>query len=68
MILSVECELEEDGRWIAEVVDLPGALAYGATSDEAIASAKALALCAVGERLEYSEPGPDPAHITFVTL
>ena len=41
---KVETELEDDGRWIAEVVDLPGVMAYGATEEEAVASAQALAL------------------------
>ena len=43
MKLHIETEQEIDGRWIAEVIDLPGALAYGATPQEAIAKAKALA-------------------------
>lgn len=66
MTLSVEVEREEDGRWIAEVVELPGAVAYGVSSDEAIVRAKALALRAVGERLEHGETGPQLAEITFV--
>lgn len=41
---KVETELEDDGRWIAEVVDLPGVMAYGATEEEAVASAQALGL------------------------
>ena len=57
--------MEVDGRWIAEVVELPGALAYGATSDEAIAGAKALTLRAVAERLELGETGPDLPDIAF---
>jgi predicted RNase H-like HicB family nuclease len=42
--LRVETEVEDDGRWIAEVLDLPGVMAYGATENEAVASAHALAL------------------------
>jgi predicted RNase H-like HicB family nuclease len=41
---TIQHEKEEDGRWIAEVPELPGVLAYGATADEAIAKAQALAL------------------------
>ena len=52
MTFNVEVEMEVDGRWISEVVELPGALAYGATADEAIARTKALALRAVAERRE----------------
>ncbi len=44
IIYRIETELETDGRWIAEVIDVPGVLTYGATEKEAIASAQALAL------------------------
>jgi predicted RNase H-like HicB family nuclease len=44
IVYKVETELEADGRWIAEVLDLPGVMAYGATENEAVASAQALAL------------------------
>jgi predicted RNase H-like HicB family nuclease len=47
----VEIEREEDGRWIGEVVELPRVLAYGATDDEAVARAKALALSVLAELL-----------------
>ena len=43
MDLAIETELETDGRWIAEVTSLPGVLCYGATREQAIASAEALA-------------------------
>jgi predicted RNase H-like HicB family nuclease len=52
MNYTLECELEDDGRWIAEVVELPGVLAYGSTRDEAIVKAEALALRVIAERLE----------------
>jgi len=51
----VEVEQEDDGRWIAEVVELPGALAYGATPEEATAKVKALALRIVADRLGHGE-------------
>ena len=47
MTFTVEYEQEDDGRWLAEVVELPGVLAYGQTSEEAIAKAQALALRAL---------------------
>ena len=59
MNLTVETEREEDGRWIAEVPDLPGALAYGATRERAVANAKALALRVIAERLENDEAVPE---------
>jgi predicted RNase H-like HicB family nuclease len=43
-VYRVETEIEDDGRWIAEILDLPGVLAYGATEKEAVASAQALPL------------------------
>jgi predicted RNase H-like HicB family nuclease len=49
--LHVDIELEEDGRWIGEVVELPGVLAYGATQEEAAARAKTLADRVLAERL-----------------
>lgn len=57
--LAVEIEQEEDGRWLAEVPAVPGALAYGSTPQEASAKAKALALRALAERLEHGEPVPE---------
>jgi len=44
MVLTTELDLEEDGRWIAEMVDIPGVLAYGTTSEQAKAQAQAIAL------------------------
>lgn len=58
MKFNIECELEEDGRWLAEVPELPGALAYGATSEEAMVRAEALALRALAEQLEHGEVRP----------
>lgn len=54
----VEIEQEVDGRWIAEVVALPGVLGYGKTRDEALAKAEALALRVLADRLEHGEPVP----------
>jgi predicted RNase H-like HicB family nuclease len=65
MIYRIEAEQEEDGRWIAEVLELPGAMTYGPTRDEAIARAKALALRAMADRLEHGEAGPDLENIVF---
>jgi predicted RNase H-like HicB family nuclease len=65
MHLTVEVEREEDGRWVAEVPDLPGVLAYGQTRDEAIARAEALALRVLADRLEHGEAGPDLVSVSF---
>lgn len=57
MILGLDVEQEQGGRWIAEVLVLPGAMSHGPTQDEAVARAKALALRAMAERLEHGEAG-----------
>jgi predicted RNase H-like HicB family nuclease len=62
---KVELEREDDGRWIAEVPELPGVLAYGATSSEAQAKVQALALRVVADRLEHGEAGPELVDISF---
>jgi predicted RNase H-like HicB family nuclease len=50
MKMRVEIEQETDGRWIAEIPDLPGVMAYGATPEEAVRKAEALALRVLAER------------------
>jgi predicted RNase H-like HicB family nuclease len=65
MHLTVEVDREEDGRWIAEVPDLKGVLVYGASRDEAIAHAQALALRVLADRLEHGEAGPDLVSVSF---
>ena len=59
LMLRIETEREEDGRWLAEVPALPGVLSYGATDVEARNKATALALRVIAERLEHGEPLPD---------
>lgn len=51
VMFKIETEQEEDGRWIAEVMDLPGVLAYGQTLEEARAKVQALALRVIADRL-----------------
>ena len=58
MHLRIETELEDDGRWIAEIPQLPGVLAYGATAEEASAKAEILALRVLAEQLEHGEARP----------
>jgi predicted RNase H-like HicB family nuclease len=58
MNFTLECEQEDDGRWLAEVLELPGALAYGGSKDSAMAKAEALALRVLAERLEHGEVQP----------
>ncbi|MHB8745719.1 MAG: type II toxin-antitoxin system HicB family antitoxin [Gammaproteobacteria bacterium] len=65
MHFSIEYQREEDGRWLAEVPQLPGVLAYGASPEEAMAKAEVLALRVLAERLEHNESAPQSITITF---
>lgn len=58
MKLTFDVEQEDDGRWLAEVPELAGVMAYGATRRDAMAKAEALALRVLAERLEHQESGP----------
>lgn len=64
MYFNIEIEQEEDNRWIAEVTDIPGVLAYGNTREDAIAKVKALALRVLADRLEHGELVPDSIAFT----
>ncbi len=65
MTFRVEVERESDGRWLAEVRELPGVMVYGPTAADAGARAQALALRVVADRLEHGEAGPDLLSISF---
>src|SRR5438552_2464780 len=58
MNFEIECEREDDGRWLSEVPQLPGVLAYGDSANDAMARAQILALRVLTERLENNETGP----------
>ena len=55
LTFTIETEREVDGRWIAEVMEIPGALVYGSTPGEAVAKVQALALRVLAERLEHGD-------------
>jgi predicted RNase H-like HicB family nuclease len=61
MQLSIEVEQEDDGRWLTEVPELPGVMAYGQTRQEAIERVQALALRVVADKIEHGEPLPPNA-------
>ena len=65
MNLSLECEQEEDGRWLAEVPQLPGVLSYGSSPEDAMAKAEVLALRVLAERLENGEARPVEINISL---
>jgi len=67
MPLTVEVEQEDDGRWLAEVPELPGILAYGQTREQAVGRAQVLALRVLADRLDHGEPAPQAAAVFAVT-
>lgn len=56
--MRIEVEQEEDGRWLGEIPDLPGVMAYGQTLEETVAQAKAMPLRVMADRLEHGEAVP----------
>ncbi|MBU0622594.1 MAG: type II toxin-antitoxin system HicB family antitoxin [Gammaproteobacteria bacterium] len=65
MNFTIEQEQESDGRWLAEVLELPGVMAYGASAMEAVSKAEVLALRVIAERLEHNESGPLSINISI---
>jgi predicted RNase H-like HicB family nuclease len=66
MPLTIEIEQEDDGRWLAEVPDIPGVFAYGETREEAIERAQALSLRVLADRLDHGEPVPQMTNVFTV--
>ena len=62
----VEVEMEDDGRWIAEVAGIPGALVYGVTKEKAISSVEALILRILADRLDNGEAAPELENVFTV--
>jgi predicted RNase H-like HicB family nuclease len=58
-LVRIEVEREEDGRWIAEVPELPGVMAYAKTQAQALAKVEALALRVIADRLDHGESVPE---------
>jgi len=65
--MRIEIEREEDGRWIAEIPELPGVMVYGETRKEAISKAEALALRVMADRLENNEEIPELREVFAVS-
>jgi predicted RNase H-like HicB family nuclease len=65
VIFTIELETEADGRWLAEVPELPGTICYGADREEAVARVQALALRVIAERLEHREAPAEFLNVTF---
>jgi predicted RNase H-like HicB family nuclease len=66
--MRIETELEEDGRWIAEVPELPGVVVYGQTREEAITRVEALALRVIADRLDHGEAIPELSELFAVSV
>lgn len=58
-MLRIEFDQEDDGRWLAEIPELPGVMAYGASRDEARGRVEALALRTLADRIEHGEAVPE---------
>ncbi len=65
--MNIEIEREDDGRWIAEVPDLPGVMVYGQNRQEALSKVETLALRAIADRLEHGESIPELDELFAVT-
>ncbi|MCC5790921.1 MAG: type II toxin-antitoxin system HicB family antitoxin [Opitutales bacterium] len=57
--MKIEIEQEDDGRWIAEIADIPGVMTYGETREEAINRAEALALRVIADKIDHNERVPE---------
>ena len=66
MEFTIEVETETDGRWIAEIPAISGAMVYGETREQAISKVKALALRIIADRLEHGETSPDLNVVSFL--
>ena len=65
--MKIDFEREEDGRWIAEIPELPGVMVYGDSRNEAISKAEALALRVLADRLEHGEEIPELKEVFAVS-
>jgi predicted RNase H-like HicB family nuclease len=63
---TYQLEREEDGRFLAEILELPGCLAYGATGEDALLAVQVLALRIVADRIEHAEHRTTVPNISFV--
>ncbi|NET73629.1 MAG: type II toxin-antitoxin system HicB family antitoxin [Sphaerospermopsis sp. SIO1G2] len=64
--LTIELEQEEDGRWIGEILEIPGVLAYASNQQQAISNVQALALRVIADKLEHGEINLGLTSLTFI--
>jgi len=65
--LTIDLDREEDGRWIAEAAELPGAMCYGQTRDEAISNTERLAIEVIADRVAHKELPSSALHVSFLS-
>jgi len=63
--LTIDLEREEDGRWIAEALELPGVMCYGQSRDEAISNAERLAIEVIADRIAHGELPSSALGVSF---
>lgn len=66
--MSIELDREDDGRWIAEALELPGVMSYGATREEAIRNTERLAIDVIADRIQHGELPASALSISFQVL
>jgi predicted RNase H-like HicB family nuclease len=66
--VSIELDREEDGRWIAEALELPGVMTYGSTREEAISNTERLAIEVIADRIRHGELPPTALNVSFQVL
>jgi predicted RNase H-like HicB family nuclease len=66
--LSIELDREDDGRWIAEALELPGVMAYGETREEAISNTERLAIEVIADRIKHGEMLSSALNVSFQVL
>lgn len=65
MQLTIEVDREEDGRWIAEALELPGVMSYGQSREEAISNTERLAIEVIADRIAHGELPPSSLAVSF---
>ncbi|HSP70317.1 MAG TPA: type II toxin-antitoxin system HicB family antitoxin [Bryobacteraceae bacterium] len=68
MNVSIELDREDDGRWIAEALELPGVMSYGATREEAICNTERLAIDVIADRIQHGELPASALSVSFQVL
>ena len=65
MKLTIDLDREEDGRWIADTLELPGVMCYGKTRDEAISNTERLAIEVIADRIAHQELPSSALNVSF---